>query len=107
MEAPTNRTGSPGLKFMRTLRVCDIAGGPQVYAATKQGSTQLGLDVAHRVRPWTTKETNKRGDDSHESNRGDGRGCGNGRDDAGGAARSADGDKRRHRSDSCVGIRPD
>jgi len=25
----------PGLKFMRTLWVCDIAGGPQKYAATK------------------------------------------------------------------------
>ena len=25
----------PGLKFMRTLWVCDIAGGPQVYAAHK------------------------------------------------------------------------
>ena len=45
--------GSPGLKFMRTLRVCDIAGGPQVYAATKHGSTQLGLEMAHRVRPCT------------------------------------------------------
>ena len=25
----------PGLKFMRTLWVCDIAGGPQGYAATR------------------------------------------------------------------------
>jgi hemoglobin len=24
----------PGLKFMRTLWVCDISGGPQKYAAT-------------------------------------------------------------------------
>jgi len=55
---PTSTNGStdepdrlPGLKFMRTLRVCDIAGGPQVYAAAKQSSTQLGLEVAHRVRP--------------------------------------------------------
>jgi hemoglobin len=38
----------PGLKFMRTLWVCDIAGGPQVYAATKPGGTQLGLEEAHR-----------------------------------------------------------
>ena len=38
----------PGLKFMRTLWVCDIAGGPQVYAATNPGSTQLGLEEAHR-----------------------------------------------------------
>ena len=38
----------PGLKFMRTLWVCDIAGGPQSYAATKPGSTPLGLEEAHR-----------------------------------------------------------
>src|SRR5215831_20241496 len=53
------------------------------------------------------QETNDRGDNSHEGDRGDGPGCGNGRDDAGGAARAAGSDKRRHRSDSCVGIRPD
>ena len=39
----------PGLKFMRTLWVCDIAGGPQVYAATKPGNTHLGLEEAHRA----------------------------------------------------------
>ena len=39
-----------------------------------------------------------------EGNRGDGPGCGNGRDDAGGAARAAGSDKRRRRSGSCVGI---
>jgi len=38
----------PGLKFMRTLWVCNVAGGPQEYAATKPGSTQLGLEEAHR-----------------------------------------------------------
>jgi hemoglobin len=38
----------PGLKFMRTLWVCDISGGPQQYAATKPGSTHLGLEEAHR-----------------------------------------------------------
>ena len=38
----------PGLKFMRTLWVCSVAGGPQQYAATKPGSTQLGLEEAHR-----------------------------------------------------------
>jgi len=38
----------PGLKFMRTLWVCDISGGPQHYAATKPGSTDLGLEEAHR-----------------------------------------------------------
>jgi hemoglobin len=38
----------PGLKFMRTLWVCNVAGGPQHYAATKPGSTPLGLEEAHR-----------------------------------------------------------
>jgi hypothetical protein len=36
------------LKFMRTLWVCNVAGGPQQYAATKPGSTPLGLEEAHR-----------------------------------------------------------
>jgi hemoglobin len=44
----TNNLGRlPGLKFMRTLWVCDVAGGPQQYAATKPGSTPLGLEEAH------------------------------------------------------------
>jgi hemoglobin len=38
----------PGLKFMRTLWVCNVAGGPFTFAATKQGSTPLGLEEAHR-----------------------------------------------------------
>jgi hemoglobin len=38
----------PGLKFMRTLWVCDISGGPQSYAATEPGRTALGLEEAHR-----------------------------------------------------------
>ena len=38
----------PGLKFMRTLWVCNVAGGPFEYAATKPGSTPLGLEAAHR-----------------------------------------------------------
>jgi hemoglobin len=45
----TNNLGwLPGLKFMRTLWVCNVAGGPQQYAATKPGSTALGLEEAHR-----------------------------------------------------------
>src|ERR671930_368960 len=39
----------PGLKFMRTLWVCDSAGGLQSYAATKPGSADLGLEEAHRA----------------------------------------------------------
>jgi|SRR5215204_2556032 len=38
----------PGLKFMRTLWVCAVAGGPFQYAATKPGATQIGLEEAHR-----------------------------------------------------------
>jgi hemoglobin len=45
----TNNLGRlPGLKFMRTLWVCNVVGGPQEYAATKRGSTPLGLEEAHR-----------------------------------------------------------
>src|SRR5688500_17739564 len=38
----------PGLKFMRTLWVCDVSGGPCDFSATKPGSTPLGLEEAHR-----------------------------------------------------------
>jgi hemoglobin len=44
----TNLGRLPGLKFMRTLWVCEVAGGPQKYAATNPGSTSLGLEEAHR-----------------------------------------------------------
>ena len=45
----TNNLGRlPGLKFMRTLWVCEVAGGPQQYVATQPGSTTLGLEEAHR-----------------------------------------------------------
>jgi hemoglobin len=38
----------PGLKFMRTLWVCDVAGGPFEYVGTKPGHDQLSLEEAHR-----------------------------------------------------------
>jgi len=38
----------PGLKFMRTLWVCNVAGGPFEYTATRPGATPLGLEEAHR-----------------------------------------------------------
>jgi hemoglobin len=45
----TNNLGRlPGLKFMRTLWVCAVAGGPFQYTATNAGSTLLGLEEAHR-----------------------------------------------------------
>lgn len=37
-----------GLKFMRTLWVCNVAGGPFEFTATKPGKTILGLEEAHR-----------------------------------------------------------
>ena len=45
----TNNLGRlPGLKFMRTLWVCDITGGPFKFSPTKPGKTALGLEEAHR-----------------------------------------------------------
>ena len=38
----------PGLKFMRTLWVCNVAGGPFEFTATRPGKTALGLEEAHR-----------------------------------------------------------
>jgi hemoglobin len=38
----------PGLKFMRTLWVCNVAGGPFPYSGTKPGATPIGLEEAHR-----------------------------------------------------------
>ena len=38
----------PGLKFMRTLWVCNVSGGPFEYVGTEPGSTPLGLEEAHR-----------------------------------------------------------
>jgi len=38
----------PGLKFMRTLWVCNISGGPFEYSPTMPGDTVLGLEEAHR-----------------------------------------------------------
>ena len=45
----TNNLGRlPGLKFMRTLWVSEVTGGPFKFAATKPGATALGLEEAHR-----------------------------------------------------------
>lgn len=45
----TNNLGRlPGLKFMRTVWVCEITGGPFKFSATKPGKTHLGLEEAHR-----------------------------------------------------------
>ncbi|MDI1286798.1 MAG: group 1 truncated hemoglobin [Reyranella sp.] len=39
----------PGLKFMRTLWVCNVSGGPFQFTPTKPGKTPLGLEEAHRT----------------------------------------------------------
>jgi hemoglobin len=46
----------PGLKFMRTLWVCAVAGGPYEFTATKPGATLLGLEEAHRDLHITSEE---------------------------------------------------
>ena len=38
----------PGLKFMRTLWVCNVAGGPFAYVGTHPGREQVSLEEAHR-----------------------------------------------------------
>jgi len=43
-----NLSRLPGLKFERTLWVCEVTGGPFKYSPTKPGKTHLGLEVAHR-----------------------------------------------------------
>jgi hemoglobin len=37
-----------GLKFMRTLWLCEVAGGPFTFSPTEPGRTHLGLEEAHR-----------------------------------------------------------
>ena len=46
----------PGLKFMRTLWVSDITGGPFRFKATRPGKTRLGLEEAHRRLKITPEE---------------------------------------------------
>ena len=46
----------PGLKWMRTLWVCDVSGGPYQYMGTKPGSTPLGLEEGHRHLRITSEE---------------------------------------------------
>ena len=39
----------PGLKFMRTLWLCNVAGGPFEYVGTKPGHEAISLEEAHRA----------------------------------------------------------
>jgi hemoglobin len=41
---------------MRTLWVCNVAGGPFTYTPTEPGSTPLGLEEAHREFRITPEE---------------------------------------------------
>ena len=46
----------PGLKFMRTLWVCDISGGPFEYSDTPPGHDAARLEEAHRALGITSAE---------------------------------------------------
>lgn len=46
----------PGLKFMRTLWVCHVAGGPFEYVGTKPGHDPISLEAAHRELEITSEE---------------------------------------------------
>lgn len=46
----------PGLNFMRTLWVANVSGGPFRYTPTRPGSTNLGLEEAHRNLRISPKE---------------------------------------------------
>ena len=46
----------PGLKFMRTLWVANISGGPFQYTPVRPGTTNLGLEEAHRDLKISPKE---------------------------------------------------
>ena len=45
-----------GLKFMRTLWVANVSGGPFPYTPTRPGSTNLGLEEAHKKLRISPKE---------------------------------------------------
>ncbi len=45
-----------GLKWMRTLWVADVAGGPYKYVATRPGRCPLGLENAHKKLQISPKE---------------------------------------------------
>jgi hemoglobin len=46
----------PGLKFMRTLWVANLSGGPFEYTPTRPGTTNLGLEAAHKNLKISPKE---------------------------------------------------
>ena len=46
----------PGLKFMRTLWLCNVAGGPFEYIGTTPGRQPTGLEEAHRELEISSEE---------------------------------------------------
>src|SRR5262244_1336430 len=72
------------------------ASRPRILEDRKPARSRVRLDLERAFHPCniSTKETNDRGDSSHEGDRGDGPGCGNSRDEAGRAARAAGGGAR-------------
>lgn len=46
----------PGLKWMRTLWVCEVSGGPYKYLGTKPGRNSLSLEEGHRHLRITSEE---------------------------------------------------
>ena len=62
----------PGLKFMRTLWVCNVSGGPFQFTATKPGTTPLGLEEAHRdlrISPQNSMRSQRNSDGPWTSSR--------------------------------------
>ncbi len=49
----------PGLKFMRTMWVCEVTGGPFKFSPTKPGETHLGLEEAHHDLKISPEEFNE------------------------------------------------
>ena len=81
-----------------------VSGFPRFDQAT---GTVIEAPIERQTGSAAVQARTRHREADDEGNRCDGAGCGNGRDEAGGAARAAASDKRRRRSDSCVGIRPD
>ena len=48
----------PGLKFMRTLWVCEVTGGPFKFSATKPGRAHFGLEEAQRIVTSRSRQKN-------------------------------------------------
>ena len=51
----------PGLKFMRTLWVCKVAGGPFAYVGTRPGREEVSLEEAHRAPPHLARGVRRGG----------------------------------------------